>query len=247
MARGFQRNEPRRRGNPHAFGYSCRDADEMAQEPTETATLANGRPSILRCIWRGMYKVRTREGDAAEMGLHSSELRTIVHRYTQEGRRSIYRVLNSLLRRGKGKDLREGTNSRTWVIKLVMAVRLLWSEEEGPEKVYRGMPSVNLGVYERAMSSGRAVQWDAFTSTSTSREVATEFAERRGNGVLFVIRRNPSHAAAADIHEYSMWPLEREVLLLPGMRFEVRNIQRKGTLTEVVLDELDDVYPIQLR
>ena len=118
-----------------------------------------------------------------------------------------------------------------------MAVRLLWSED-GPTKVYRGVRSdlVNLAIYERAKASGRLVQWDAFSSTSTERDVADYF---RGNGgVIFVIRRDPDHAAAAEISRYSQFPNEDEVLLLPGMRFHVRDIHRRETFTEIVLDEV---------
>ena len=189
-----------------------------------------------------MYRVRTREGDAAKTSLQTTKLRAIVFKYTQEGGRSIYQMLNRMLAKAKGRDLKDTTKAREWCIQLVMAVRLLWSKD-GPSKVYRGVPHADLGIYERAKTSGSLVQWDAFTSTSTSRDVANGF--RRSNGVLFVIRRDPSHAAAAEISEYSNYPDEAEVLLLPGMRFRVLDIHYKQEGTEVVLEEIK-VYPSQL-
>ena len=174
--------------------------------------------------------------------LSANSTRRIVYRYTQQGEMSIYGMLNRMLARCKGRDLKNTTKARDWAIWLVMAVRLLWSEE-GPSKVYRGVSRANLDIYERAKASGTQVLWDAFSSTSTSRDVANRF---KGNGgVLFVIRRDPRHAAAADISRYSCFPEEDEVLLLPGMRFHVRDIHRREDFAEVVLDEVS-FYPTRL-
>lgn len=189
-----------------------------------------------------MYRVRTLEGDAATSELRTKNLREVLYRYTQQGGRSIYHMLNRMLERAKGRDLKETTKARDWTINLVMAVRLLWSEE-GPSKLYRGVPNVDLNIYERAKASGTLVKWDAFSSTSTSREVADSF--RGKHGVLFVVRRNPDHAAAADISEYSHFPDEHEVLLLPQMRFRVLDIHKRDGFSEVVLDEVE-VYPTEL-
>ena len=241
LATGRQHDSKRRQGNPHSAGYSCRVANGKL-ELEEFATLANGRPSILRCIWRGMYRVRTLEGDAANSELRTRSLREIVYRYTQQSGRSIYQMLNRMLAKAKGHDLKDTTKARDWTINLVMAVRLLWSEE-GPSKVYRGVRNADLLIYQRAKASGELVQWDAFSSTSTSREVAERF--RGKQGVLFVVRRDPNHAAAADISEYSQFPNEHEVLLLPQMRFRVLDIHQKDGFTEVVLKEMA-VYPREL-
>jgi len=120
----------------------------------EYATLASGKPSILRCIWRGMYRVRTLEGDAVASSLQTRTLREVVYRYTQQGGRSIYQMLNRMLSRAKGRDLKDTLKARDWTIQLVMAVRLLWSGE-GPSKVYRGVPNADVGIYERAKASGK--------------------------------------------------------------------------------------------
>ena len=219
------------------------NSDSFNSELGEFATLADGRPSILRCIWRGMYKVRTLEGDAANSELRTKGLRNIVYRYTQEGDRSIYKMLNRMLKRAKGRDLKDTTKARDWTINLVMAVRLLWSEG-GPSKVYRGVPNADLSTYERVKASGRAVQWDSFSSTSTRRDVAQGFLKGK-HGVLFVVRRDPDHAAAADISEYSAFPEENEVLLLPQMKFRVLDIHKRVGFNEVVLEEVK-VYSTEL-
>ena len=130
-----------------------------------------------------------------------------------------------------------------WTIQLVMAIRLLWSEDQGLSKVYRGVPGVDLGIYQRAKSAGTLVQWEAFSSTSTIRNVAMEFAGE--GGTVFVIRRDPKHAAAADVSEYSSFPRENEILLLPRMRFRVLDIHLRDRYSEVVLEEMR-VYPTAL-
>ena len=79
----------------------------------------------------------------------------------------------------------------------------------------------------------------AFSSTSRSRHVALRFAEAEGDGgVLFVIARDPTHAAAADVSSVSQFPAEQEVLLLPMQVFDVVDVRDCGTHTEIELREV---------
>jgi hypothetical protein len=167
-----------RQGNPHAAGYNCRRADDAPIAVSAVAKLANGRPSILRCIWRGMYKVRGREGTGVRDGLHSRVLQRTLRRYTQQGSGSIYNAVNRTLARARGRDLPSApSHMRAWCINLVAAVRLLW-EEGGVSKVYRGVPKAKAALqpYELARASGGHVVWDAFASCSRTRSVARGFA-----------------------------------------------------------------------
>ena len=242
QAVGLQHNGCRRSGNPHAVGYSCGIVTTPVPTELEFATLTNGRPSIMRAIWRGMYRVRGREGAAVHESLGSRKLRTTLYRYTQQGGRSIYNLVNRILAREKGKDLKDGP-IRDWLIDLVMTVRLLWSAD-GPEKLYRGVPRADAQIYRNARSSHMTVEWHALTSTSLDREIALSFAGEAG--VLFVIKRDPTHASAADVSQYSQFPDEQEVLLLPSTRFRVVNVQEKKDVTEVVLEE-QHVFPTALK
>ena len=242
-AAGLQRNGCRHSGNPHAVGYSCDFVTAPVPTELKFAKLTNGRPSIMRAIWRGMYRVRGREGDAVGESLGSRKLRTTLYRYTQQGGRSIYNLVNRMLARKKGKDLNDGP-VRNWLIDLVMIVRLLWSVD-GPDKLYRGVPRgrANAQIYRTARSSHMTVEWHALTSTSLDRHIALRFAGP--GGVLFVIKRDPTHASAADVSQYSQFPNEQEVLLLPSTRFSVVNVQEKTDVTEVVLEE-QHVFPPHL-
>ena len=171
-AAGLQRKGCRHSGNPHAVGYSCDFVTAPVPTELKFAKLTNGRPSIMRAIWRGMYRVRGREGDAVGESLGSRKLRTTLYRYTQQGGRSIYNLVNRMLARKKGKDLNDGP-VRNWLIDLVMIVRLLWSVD-GPDKLYRGVPRgrANAQIYRTARSSHMTVEWHALTSTSLDRHIA---------------------------------------------------------------------------
>ena len=266
--RGTQRAGVRlgSKSNPHSSGYSCR-LGEGGDMPLleEHAILSDGQPSIRRCIWRGMFRVRGHLGEAAAGRLESSVLRNTLHHYTREGRTSTYATINRTLGWGAGKDLPEegeAAKLRELIVELVMTIRLLWSDDaRSPAKVYRGIHAPSLaqaeamiGVYEEARALGVPVQWDSFISSSRSREVALGFAAAGGAGakrILFTILRETSHAAAADIPELSAFPDEQEVLMLPGLRFDVKDIHHRTDLrhedglVEIVLKELH-TYPHEL-
>ena len=249
LSRGqrFQRSAERRNGNPHDAGYH----DEVRADPDpgewSKAATANGKPSLLRCIWRGMYNVRGNLGGAAkDGGLHSRSLSDVLYRYTAEGPRSIYKHVNNTLgRKLQGEQPRKGSGLYFYTEKLVSAVRLLYdgsADTSEVYEVYRGMSrkKVDVAFYEQAKRDGEQVQWNAFTSTSRSREVALRFAKREGDGgVLFVIARRHAHAAAADVSSVSQFPDEQEVLLLPMQVFDVVDVRRdRGTHTEIELREV---------
>ena len=248
LSRGqrFQRSAERRNGNPHDAGYH----DEVRADPDpgewSKAATANGKPSLLRCIWRGMYNVRGNLGGAAkDGGLHSRSLSDVLYRYTAEGPRSIYKHVNNTLgRKLQGEQPRKGSGLYFYTVKLVSAVRLLYDGSADTSKVYRGVSrkKVDVAFYEQAKRDGEQVQWNAFTSTSRSREVALRFAEA---GVLFVITRDPTHAAAADVSSVSQFPAEQEVLLLPMQVFDVVDVRDCGTHTEIELREVAH-YPVEL-
>ena len=196
-----------------------------------------------------MYNVRGNLGGAAkDGGLHSRSLSDVLYRYTAEGPRSIYKHVNNTLgRKLQGEQPRKGSGLYFYTVKLVSAVRLLYdgsADISEVYEVYRGMSrkKVDVAFYEQAKRDGEQVQWNAFTSTSRSREVALRFAEA---GVLFVITRDPTHAAAADVSSVSQFPAEQEVLLLPMQVFDVVDVRDCGTHTEIELREVPH-YPAEL-
>ena len=196
-----------------------------------------------------MYNVRGNLGGAAKGGLRSRSLSDVLYRYTAEGPRSIYKHVNNTLgRKLQGEQPRKGSGLYFYTEKLVSAVRLLYDGSADNSEVYRGMSrkKVDVAFYEQAKRDREQVQWNAFTSTSRSRDVALRFAKREGDGgVLFVIARDPTHAAAADVSSESQFPDEKEVLLLPMQVFDVVDVRDCGTHTEIELCE-DPHYRAEL-
>ena len=65
-------------------------------------------------------------------------------------------------------------------------------------------------------SLGRPVQWGAFSSTSQNEGVSKRFINK-AKGVLFKL----TVVSGALVSEYSLFPMEGEVLLSPNTRFTV--------------------------
>ena len=241
----FKRDSDRRSGRPHEAGYTCVAAEPVSGEWAQAVT-SDGRPSLLRCIWRGMYNVRGLLGDAAESGEPTSqELNAVLYRYTMEGEHSIHKHVNiTLALKLQGEQPTRGSGVYFYTEKLTSAIRLLWAPDI--VRVYRGLSDsidADVDLYRNAQRTGTQVQWTAFSSTSLSREVAISFAGT--DGVLFTINRDPQHASAADISRVSQFPNEQEVLLLPMACFNVLSIHVKDGYTEVVLREVR-TYPEEL-
>lgn len=113
-------------------------------------------------------------------------------------------------------------------------------------RVWRGLALTKNQITEYRKNS--MIQWQAFTSTSLSEREAEHFA--RGSAhelkhpVLFEIRRDPKRATAARIDDLVAedYASEKEVLMIPGCRFEVGGVTNDGDLTRVTLFERENAY-----
>mmetsp|Transcript_56364 Transcript_56364/g.98443 ORF Transcript_56364/g.98443 Transcript_56364/m.98443 type:complete len:680 (+) Transcript_56364:53-2092(+) len=79
---------------------------------------------------------------------------------------------------------------------------------------YRGYPNKAEVIKEYEL--GRPIQWGAFASVTTSFTAAKNFTDRK-KGVIFKI----AVTSGRQIHQYSFFPDENEVLLTPAHRFTV--------------------------
>lgn len=99
---------------------------------------------------------------------------------------------------------------------------------------YRGMHMTgdDIAMYE----VGQMLMNKAFLSTSQLRKVAEKFAtkdlpiNKKAAICTYVIKDNH---AALDVKEYSEFPPEDEVLILPCMDFEVTKLDTKGKFVEI--------------
>ena len=221
----------RGRSNPQSYGHA---AVMQAEDPMPAANEPMGNP-----LWRGMYRVRGRTGSAAAAGTpEEPRLQRALQDYTAEGKRSYYKQLNRQLRNLQGSRIEKRSLLYKRVADLTMAIRLLWSPS-GPEVVYRGVRADDCDVaeYEQARNAGSWIRWFTFSSTSIDRRISETFAG--AGGTIFIIRRDPTHAAAADVSGCSSFPAEREVLMLPEQAFRVLAVRHvPGHRTEVELQEI---------
>lgn len=91
---------------------------------------------------------------------------------------------------------------------------------------------------------GKEFRWQGFVSTSISANVAKEFSQRNltpdKRRVVFEIRRTASHPTAAKIWDFAVdeYKWEKEVLMIPGVRFKVLSKYVRGDITYIVVREI---------
>lgn len=78
-------------------------------------------------------------------------------------------------------------------------------------------------VAQMEYTLGRTVQWSGFSSTSTNIEKAKAFV-RETAGVIYCMHVK----SGRNISEFSSFPSEEEILLLPNTRFHVVKELHKG-------------------
>merc|ERR1711904_269053 len=90
------------------------------------------------------------------------------------------------------------------------------------------------------MQVGRSMHFSAFSCSSPIKKNAEAFA--RGGGILICIRLLDSNAKARDINKLSVFPAEKEVLLLPNFKAVVVNRREEGSFTVVdMVEQMEDV------
>ena len=152
---------------------------------------------------KGCNEVIDKNKDAIYKGyLHSNEEAILVTSYTYEagkGEVSPYRVINEKLREGKAQD--QLTNKKSYLRLLLRALRKL--PRTKPQTLYRGIRS---DTHEYKV--GEKVEWQGFTSTTTSMSVTQNFLRNRETkkveGTLFEIRDEWGYDVAA----FSKYPDE---------------------------------------
>ena len=101
-------------------------------------------------------------------------------------------------------------------------------------KTFRGIAGLSDEAYKSIINK-KEIAFDAFTSTSKSRGIASGFAFRKKNNILFKIESK----TGADIEQLAKFANEKEVLFNKGSRFTVDKITKLDTqmiieITEVI-------------
>jgi len=196
-----------------------------------------GAPALLEGVKSGMKEIRMSDigccaGATFAHGYDSYE--DILKEWTGDG---LYGPLNDCLA-SLGKTLTSKYDAK--ITKLTAAVRSLGTTGVGGT-VYRGISNIgkkDLKIYKE--NEGSTISWTTFASTSTSEEVAYNFAGS-SKSCLFTIEttcESPSKAYCdyPNCHRYSG---EEEVLWLPGVRFEIRSYTEEGDRVLIELRELE--------
>jgi hypothetical protein len=142
------------------------------------------------------------------------------------GADNFFVLLNNQLRQRSGEAL-ERLRPYLWYF-----MRSLESLPRINTRVYRGIGKNQLALVKERYELMTHVHWSAFSSTTTSIDIAKRFAQR--GGIIFRILIHDGR----NIQKYSAIPREDEILLGPNSRFVV---------TEgVALDEASGYYFLTL-
>ena len=126
---------------------------------------------------------------------------------------NLYYELNQMLRKRGAAD-RAGLMT-TWAGYMYYMMVGLGMLPDFQGVCWRGYNHGSKEDILRTYSVGRPIQWGAFTSVTTSRDAAKEFAP--DTRVVFKI----TVTSGRDINPYSFFPQEGEILLSPNHRFTV--------------------------
>lgn len=165
----------------------------------------------------------------------------LVRAYTAET--DFYKILNrTLAEQIHAEGRMRMSNSPPWFVVLPRALfhRCARRQYSWAGTTYRGMQMTADDLHRYTV--GQRIISKAFLSTSKSRQVAERFLGATSSaGALLVICSYTitTDDIALDIETISEYPDEQEVLLLPGMGFEVTHIQSNGRLIDIELKSCD--------
>jgi hypothetical protein len=162
-----------------------------------------------------------------KLGPLSKAEAAVINLYTQQ---KFHRFVNGALN-GHGKGGLDALHRYLPYIKLLNAA-LLKLPPQSNTIVYRGcLHSLQTLIPDATV--GKKGVWWCFTSTSRDKEVRKRFAPTR-EGTLYQIVSNDGR----DISQYSSYPEEKEILLLPGSQLVIDNICPYGENAEVQMQQL---------
>jgi hypothetical protein len=146
----------------------------------------------------------------------------------------LYHVLNVTLRSTGRKQL------EPWFLYLKLLLTALSKlPSTGSRTVYRGIKR----DFSKQYFKGDTVVWWGFTSCTTSINVLQSeiFLGKTGSRTMFAIETD----SGINIHNYSCFKAENEVLLLPAMQFEVHGcLDQGGGLHLIQLTEIQPPAPL---
>jgi len=144
---------------------------------------------------------------------------------------NLYYIINAALREEKQRLL---PYIMPYVHLLIRAISKLPTIQA---LLYRGITDVEL--HSESFKEGQIVTWAQFSSCSPVRSVAQEFFKKKRNkSTLFQIETKYGH----NISEFSSYPSEGEIMILPGAKFRVERFIFDDDLCVVYLTQIEDLF-----
>ena len=146
---------------------------------------------------------------------------------------NFYFRLNELLRKRDPKMLRECSDYLHYLLKGLESLPSYRSDKF----LWRGVDPKGREIVLKNYTLSKRVHWSGFSSASTDRAKAQDFAQH--GGVLLRIRLLEEDSLGRDVQLLSAISSEKEVLLLPNIRLMVTEACRK-------LDGMDTIDVLEL-
>ena len=136
-------------------------------------------------------------------------------------RNSLYEKLSQVLRMQNPANAKDNVAAarnalQPWKGFLYYLIKGLEKLPPTPGKVYRGVSFASQAARDEMAASykvERLIEWFGFSSSSTKYSAALGFAQNKGpHGILFEIKLN----FGRDVEAYSVFPDEKELLMLPN-------------------------------
>lgn len=144
-----------------------------------------------------------------EHGLTHEEAAAIYLYSMETGLRSLYRVLNAVLRKNNAQEL------KPWFLYLKLLHTALNKLPSVQGQVWRGIPK-NMSAH---YTLERQIVWKSISSCSKDAGAVQTFLNKKEQNTLFSITCKNGKI----ISKYSAFPKEQEVILMPGALLRVKN------------------------
>ena len=149
------------------------------------------------------------ENISQEDGLTHDEAAAIYLYSMETGSRSLYRLLNDVLRKNNAQKL------KLWFLYLKLLHTALNKLPSVQERVWRGIPKNVSASY----TQGRRIIWKSVSSCSTDAGAVQAFLNQKAQNTLFSIDCKNGKI----ISKYSAFSEEQELILMPGTLLRVKN------------------------
>jgi len=170
-------------------------------------------------------------------GLSQDEANAI-HIYTREwqiGDESLYHRLNTALR---SEDRKNIDPFLQYLKLLITALCKLPSYSTNITALWCGMSIDDISMIDEKYKIGSKICWWGFSSCTSQMDIINQFLDKSTDKRWKILFNIHYISHAVDIKNFSLYPKESEILLLPGRYLRVRNKMEKNELIIIEMEEI---------